>query len=150
MSGDVTAAIERLRDAYEKSTQGEWEAGHGWVFTLPVYEDSRSLSNVLGMKFADPERAKAEMLRGNLNAEFIAAAHNLLPTVLAEVEILRAEVAQQSIRADEAETWDVRRGDNPIEQENARLRAEREALLKRTTCRVCWAEVTTADPEADQ
>lgn len=51
-----------------------------------------------------------------------------VPALLAEVERLRAEVEQQSMRADEAEMWDVRRGDNPIEQENARLRAEREAL----------------------
>lgn len=63
-------ALERIAQA---ATPGPWEAGDVWVFTDPIYPDDRRLSNVLGMKYADEERAHAEHARGLRNAEHIAA-----------------------------------------------------------------------------
>lgn len=65
---------DELRAKAEAATPGPWYAGDVWVFTDPVYPDSNALSDVLGGKFADPDRAAAERARGLRNAEYIAAA----------------------------------------------------------------------------
>lgn len=82
--------LERLANA---ATPGPWEAGDAWVFTDPIYADDRRLSNVLGMTFADEERASAEHERGLRNAEFIAATDP--QTVLALIE--RVKGAEDAI-----------------------------------------------------
>lgn len=67
--------LDKLREKAEAATPGQWEAGDTWVYTEPIYPDDRRLSDVLGMMFADDDRAEAEHRRGLRNAEFIAAAN---------------------------------------------------------------------------
>ena len=78
--------------------QDGWEAGDVWVFTSPVYADDNRLSDVLGMKFEDDERADAERARGLANAAYIAAAQP--STVLALIAALK------EARAGLADAWD--------------------------------------------
>lgn len=80
------------------ATPGPWEAGDVWVYTDPIYPDDRRLSNVLGMKFEDEERADAEHARGLRNAEHIATFDP--PAVLALIARLReAEAVIEQVRA---------------------------------------------------
>jgi len=82
--------LERIKELHAASTQLEWEAGDVWVYTLPVYPDDRRLSNVLGMKFEDEDRADSERARGLANAEFIAAARSDIPRLVAALEAVLA------------------------------------------------------------
>lgn len=82
----------KLEELAKAATPGPWEAGQGWVFTDPIYPDDRRLSDVLGMTFADLERAASETERGQANAEFIAAANPA--TVLALLAAHRAVLAR--------------------------------------------------------
>lgn len=67
--------LDQLEQKAAAATPGPWFAGDAWVYTGPIYPDDNRLSDVLGMKFADPARATAERERGLRNAEFIAAAN---------------------------------------------------------------------------
>ena len=95
--------LSKLRELAENATPGEWEAGDAWVYTDPIYPDDRRLSDVLGMKFADEERAEAEHARGLRNAEFIAAANPA--TVLALLD--RLEAAERERAKWERSAWNT-------------------------------------------
>lgn len=88
--------VARLEGLEARATPGEWEAGDGWVFTMPVYEDDKRLSDVLGVKFADTERQHAERLRAQANVEFIAALRNAAPSLLAAAEAVERVRARHS------------------------------------------------------
>lgn len=79
--------LDDLEAIARAATPGTWEAGDVWVYSDPVYPDDRRLSNVLGMKFEDEERADAEHARGLRNAAHIATFDP--PTVLALITRLR-------------------------------------------------------------
>lgn len=85
--------LDAIKASHATTTQLEWEAGDVWVYTDPVYPDDRRLSNVLGMDFADNDRAQAEHDRGLRNAIFIAEAHRDVPALVAEVERQAAIIA---------------------------------------------------------
>ena len=95
-----TTAVDRLaaiRARAEAATPGPWEAGDVWVYTPPIYPDDRRLSDVLGMKFADEDRAEAEHKRGLINAEFIAAARSDVPALVAALEGVLALHAKAAV-----------------------------------------------------
>ena len=84
--------LDAIRARAEAATPGPWEAGIQWVYSDgQIYADDNRVPDVLGMEFADPDRAEDEARRGQRNAEFIAAARTDVPTLLAEVKRLRAE-----------------------------------------------------------
>lgn len=88
------AAIEALEELANGATPGPWEAGDVWVYTMPVYPDDNRLSNVLGMKYADEDRADAEHDRGMANAAFIAAADpTMVIALIGEIRRARAALA---------------------------------------------------------
>ncbi len=88
------AALEALEELANVATPGPWEAGDVWVYTMPVYPDDSRLSDVLGMKFADEDRADAEHARGLANAAFIAAADpTVVLALIAELRRARADLA---------------------------------------------------------
>lgn len=81
-----------LRRIAEAATPGPWEAGDVWVYTDPIYADDRRLSDVLGMTFADEDRAEAEHARGLRNADHIAASNpTIVLALLDRIEALEAE-----------------------------------------------------------
>ena len=104
--------LNELRGIAEAATPGEWEAGDIWVFTDPVYPDDNRLSDVLGMKYADEDRARIERERGLRNATHIATFDP--PTVLALLS--RLEAAEKVIA--DALSWmntgDGRLTDHPL------------------------------------
>jgi hypothetical protein len=75
--------LDVLAGLMAEATPGPWEVGDRWVYTMPVYDDDNRLSNVLGMKFADPDREMAEIRRGQANTDLIVAAVNALPALIA-------------------------------------------------------------------
>lgn len=108
---------ERLNeiDARAKAaTPGLWESGDGWVFTLPVYEDDNRLSNVLGMPYANLDRAEVERERAQRNADFIAAARTDVPDL---VSVARS-----------AQNWAVHYHQE-LEHEREVWKGERESLV---------------------
>lgn len=117
--------LDVLEATARAATPGPWEAGDVWVYTPPIYPDDRRLSDVLGMKFEDEDRAYAEHGRGLKNAAHIAAfdpsaALALIERVReAEAELLEvhANFAVQEGRLREA----VARAEK-AEAENCRLR----------------------------
>jgi hypothetical protein len=87
--------IETLTRLHAASTQGEWYAyftTHGDPFVVGDPE------RWLFTRIADIATAPNDY--GKANAEFIAAAHNLMPKVAERVRELEAEVEQQKERAD--------------------------------------------------
>lgn len=94
MSDRAEQAKALIEKRLAAATPGPWEAGDVWVFTPPIYPDDRRLSNVLGMDFADPERAAAERARGMRNADFIANAPADIAFLLAALTASEAEVTR--------------------------------------------------------
>src|SRR5690625_3239089 len=90
--------LARLAQAAQELTPGEWVAGDGWVYTLPVHDDDNRLASVLGMKYADRDRANAEHDRAQRNAEFIAAANPA--TILRLIAALDKEGTENMNRRD--------------------------------------------------
>lgn len=88
------ATIDAIEGLARGATPGPWEAGAVWVYTMPVYPDDNRLSDVLGMKYADEDRADAERDRGLANAAFIAAADpTVVLALIAELRRARAALA---------------------------------------------------------
>lgn len=85
--------LDELRKLADAATPGPWEAGDVWVYTKPIYSDDNRLSDVLGMKFADEDRASSEHARGLRNAEVIAAARTAVPELLDRLAAAEAKLA---------------------------------------------------------
>lgn len=101
---DDYADLARHAEAALELTPGEWEAGQGWVYTRPVYSDDNRLASVLGMKFADADRAAQEEERAQRNVSHIAAANPAtILRLIAENRALAARLAAVEALADEWE-----------------------------------------------
>lgn len=75
-----------LRELLAAATPGPWEAGERWIFTSPIYDDTTALANVLGDRYADPDRMQAEIERGRVNTALIVAVVNALPGLLDRIK----------------------------------------------------------------
>jgi hypothetical protein len=88
--------IAALRQTAEKAielTPGTWELGDGWVYTGPIHEDNTRLADILGVRYADPERAASERVRAQANLTHIVAFRpDVAIALLDEVERLQAVV----------------------------------------------------------
>lgn len=91
--------LRKVAEAAAELTPGAWEVGDRWVFTLPVYDDDRRLSNIFGMNYADPGREDAEGERAQRNVEHAATFDP--PTVLA----LLGRVAELEAALDRLHSW---------------------------------------------
>jgi hypothetical protein len=76
--------INKLRELHAATTQGEWTDGDSIVWLDNTDDDDFVSDCSLG--YFSEERQAA-------NATFIAAAHNVMPALLDELERLRAENA---------------------------------------------------------
>jgi len=81
----MTVDTQKLRELHAKSTQGEWRKVGGFPYLYafaPGQETARS--------WVVPCVGRFDYGEGNL--EFVAAAHNEMPALLAENDALRAEL----------------------------------------------------------
>lgn len=128
-----------IEERANAATPCPWEAGVGWVFTDPIYEDDRRLANVFGMKYFDPERTEAERERAQRNAEFVSHAREDVPALLTEVKRLRGEVDKwwkatndtgEALAKINRERGAAQDRANAAEAANARVRGYAEQLAK--------------------
>lgn len=119
--GSSRVDVAGLRAAAEAATPGPWEAGHGWVYTQPIYSDDDRLADIFGVGYVDTDRALAEVARGNANAAYVAAADpTTVLALLDERDDLAARLATAEAEAERLTGSVV-----------ALVRAHGEALLER-------------------
>lgn len=150
--------IERLQALYDASTPGEWEYESAeprnrescyaeLITPCGTIADTANSSLILIEEESDEGAMWYWDENGRKNFEFIAAAHNAMRQLLAEVRELRERVVQLTSQCTDLEAWQLAAGDKTQHLAASQSREQRLREMLKTSCP--WVNLRERWTDAD-